>query len=93
MLSNAPASEDAAMAALAAYRKELPQETQDTLQKHEDAGTEKSHEYEDAMMVVMGRHMCTVNPVPEDLLTSLEWAEKDDTASLTISVFLHLPHV
>jgi hypothetical protein len=58
---------------------------QDVLQKHEDAGTEDSEEYQGVMMnEFFKRHMCSVTPWPEEFKRSFEWAGKDGTVSLTM---------
>jgi proline-specific peptidase len=46
-------------------RAELPPEVQETLLRHEAAGTTDSPEYEEAMMVFYGRHVCRTDPLPE----------------------------
>ena len=69
------------------YRRRLPQEVQDVLKKHEDAGTTGSEEYKGIMVnEFFKRHMCSVTPWPEEFLKSFEWAEKDGTVGLTMYV-------
>ncbi|MGH2617844.1 MAG: proline iminopeptidase-family hydrolase [Thermomicrobiales bacterium] len=46
-------------------REELPPDVQQTLLRHEAAGTTDSPEYEAAMNVFYGRHVCRVDPMPE----------------------------
>ena len=46
----------------------LPAGVQATLTRHEAAGTTDSSEYEAAMMVFYGRHVCRLDPWPECLL-------------------------
>jgi proline-specific peptidase len=46
-------------------REDLPPEVQQTLLRHEAAGTTDSQEYADAMMVFYERHVCRVIPTPE----------------------------
>ena len=85
ILSNSPASWPPWVKAYYAYRKRLPQEMQDVLKKHEDAGTEESDEYQNIMInVFFKRHMFSVTPWPEEFARSFEWAEKDGTVSLTM---------
>lgn len=45
----------------------LPADVQAALTRHEAAGTTGSPEYEDAMMVYYGRHICRLDPWPECL--------------------------
>jgi L-proline amide hydrolase len=85
ILSNSPASMPPWINAYLAYRNKLPQEMQDVLQKHEDAGTEESEEYQGIMLnEFFKRHMCSVTPWPEDFARSFEWAGKDGTVALTM---------
>ena len=53
-----------------AYRKQLPAEVQAVLDEHEAADTTDSDAYQDAAMVFYGRHLCRMDPWPEDLLRS-----------------------
>jgi proline-specific peptidase len=46
-------------------RAALPPEVQDTLLKHEAAGTVDSPEYLEAMLVYYRRHVCRLDPWPE----------------------------
>jgi L-proline amide hydrolase len=47
---------------------DLPQDVQDTLERHESAGTTDSDEYTEAMLVFYGRHLCRIDPFPDDLM-------------------------
>jgi proline iminopeptidase len=60
-----------------AYRKELPVEVQTVLDEHEAAGTTDSQEYEDAVMVFYRRHLCRLDPWPQEVLTAFELANFD----------------
>lgn len=62
----------------------MPQEVQDTLQKHEAAGTTESKEYEEMMLIFFKKHMMRIIPFPEDFQTSFTWGEKDTTVTLTM---------
>jgi proline-specific peptidase len=85
ILSNSPASLPPWINAYLDYRKRLPQEIQDAMQKHEDAGTEDSEEYQGIMLnEFFKRHMCSVTPWPEEFARSFEWAGKDRTVDLTM---------
>ncbi len=48
-------------------RAALPKETQDILDKHEEAGTTDSEEYMGATMEFYSRHLCRLDPWPPDL--------------------------
>jgi L-proline amide hydrolase len=84
VLSNSPARAQDFVDSYNNYRKGMPQEVQDTLQKHEDAGTTESKEYEEMMMLFYEKHMMRIIPFPEDFQTSFGWAEKDKTVVLTM---------
>ena len=47
------------------YRKQLPQEVQDAMAKHEAADTTDSEEYKDAVKEFNKRHVMRLDPVPE----------------------------
>jgi L-proline amide hydrolase len=65
----------------AEYRRELPEEVQKVIDKHEAAGTFDDPEYEEAYKVFTKRHICSLDLVPEPLLKSaIEWS-KDKTVS------------
>jgi len=53
-------------------RRQLPQETQDILARHEAAGTDGSEEYMRAADVFYKRHVCRMNPWPREMTNSLE---------------------
>ena len=53
-------------------RSELPLEVQQTLLKHETAGTTESPEYQEAMLVFYRRHVCRVDPWPDCLNRTFE---------------------
>ncbi len=38
------------------------------MKRHEDAGTTDSDEYTEAMLVFYGRHLCRIDPFPDDLM-------------------------
>jgi L-proline amide hydrolase len=49
-------------------RKELPQEVEETLRHHEEAGTTDEVAYEEAMQAFEQRHVCRLDPWPEPLI-------------------------
>jgi L-proline amide hydrolase len=53
-------------------RAELPADVQDTLKKHEDAGTTDDPEYEEAMMVFYRRHVCRLDPWPDYVVRAFD---------------------
>jgi L-proline amide hydrolase len=63
------------MPEVARLRSELPPEVEATLQKHEEAGTTDSPEYEAATMVFYLSHLCRVDPWPDWLVECFEKLE------------------
>ncbi|KAL1949577.1 hypothetical protein VTO73DRAFT_8458 [Trametes versicolor] len=66
-------------------RAQLPQNIQDTLDKHETDGTTDSEEYQGAVMFFYSRHLCRLNPMPQDVQDVFQWLEKDPTVYLTMN--------
>jgi L-proline amide hydrolase len=90
VIANAPADVQLRYEAANEFRRELPQEVQDVLQKHEDAGTTDSKEYNEAYGVLFKKHICKVSPLPDYLIKCVEEARKDNTVVLTMySRFSH----
>jgi L-proline amide hydrolase len=67
ILSSSPASIPQWIAEANRLRKELPQEVEETLRHHEEAGTTDEVSYEEAMMIFYRRHVCRLDPWPESL--------------------------
>ncbi|KAH9943376.1 prolyl aminopeptidase-2 [Epithele typhae] len=71
VLANSPASIQ--MFVKIAYEKlvpGLPSDIAETILKHEKEGTTSAKEYQDAMTVFYKRHLCRVDPYPEELQQS-----------------------
>jgi L-proline amide hydrolase len=66
-------------------RTELPKEVQETLKRHEEAGTIDDPEYEEACMAFYKRHLCRLDPWPQELVESFAWFERDPTVSETLN--------
>ena len=49
------------------YRANLPKDLQEVLNKHEEAGTTDSEEYQNASMEYYRRHLCRLDPWPVEL--------------------------
>ncbi|MCJ1359407.1 MAG: hypothetical protein MMC33_009409 [Icmadophila ericetorum] len=71
-------------------REKLPQDVQAILEKHEAEGTTDSEEYEAAVEVFYKRHVCRVDPYPQDLADSFENLKKDPTVYMTMQISLFL---
>ena len=70
--AGSPASVPRWMEEIARLRDELPPEVQQTLLKHEQAGTTDSEEYQTTMLVFYRRHVCRLDPWPAYLDRAFE---------------------
>jgi len=62
-----------------ALRAGLPAEVEATLRRHEEAGTTEDPEYIDACNVYYSRHLCRVEPWPEEMKRSFQALVDDPT--------------
>ncbi|KAL0578387.1 hypothetical protein V5O48_003608 [Marasmius crinis-equi] len=85
IIASSPASMELWVLAQNELRTKLDPRVQEILTKHEEAGTTKSKEYEDAVDVFYKRHLCTMDPWPETVSTSMGWINKDSTVYLTMN--------
>ncbi|KAJ7189667.1 hypothetical protein GGX14DRAFT_383014 [Mycena pura] len=67
-----------------ALRTELPQNVQDTLDKHEKDGTTASDDYQAAMRIFYSQFLCRMDPWPKELDEYLAWIDKDSTVYFTM---------
>lgn len=65
-------------------QRQLPEDVQATIEKHEAAGTTDSKEYEKAMEVFYSRHICRVDPLPSGFVLDNEWMAQDNTVYHTM---------
>jgi len=72
MVSNSPASMPHWVAEANRLRAGLPPDVQQTLVKHEEAGTTDDPAYQEAMMVFSHRHGCRLDPWPDCLNRTFE---------------------
>jgi len=84
VLASAPASSRQWAAEAKRLREELPAETQETLSRHEEAGTTDDPSYVEAMMGFYRRHVCRLNPWPECLDRALEKLMRNPVVYLTM---------
>ena len=84
-ICNSPASMALWMAAAAELRAQLPQETQDTLTRHQSAGTITDPEYVAATGEFYQRHVCRVVPMPRDFIDSETQMEAEPTVYHTMN--------
>ncbi|MCX6461945.1 MAG: proline iminopeptidase-family hydrolase [Actinobacteria bacterium] len=66
-------------------RAELPPGVDETLQRHEDAGTTESPEYQEAMQVFYDKHVCRVVPNPDFVTRSFAKLAEDPTVYYTMN--------
>ncbi|KAI0318464.1 proline-specific peptidase [Amylostereum chailletii] len=62
----------------------FPEEFREMLHKHEREGTTDSKEYQDGMAVFYQKHICTLDPWPEDLVKAFAGMEEDPTVYSTM---------
>lgn len=62
----------------------LPRDVQETLDKHEAAGTVEDPEYQAAAERYNEQFTCRVNPLPEGFVKDNEWIAKDSTVYHTM---------
>jgi L-proline amide hydrolase len=63
----------------------LPPEVEETLRRHEDAGTTEDPEYEAACEVFYRRHLCRLDPWPDEVVEAFVWIERDPTVYHTMN--------
>jgi L-proline amide hydrolase len=70
VVANSPASYPLWRREMEVLRAELPPGVDETLRRHEAAGTTGTREYLDATLVFYERHVCRINPWPRDHFAS-----------------------
>jgi L-proline amide hydrolase len=66
-------------------RAELPAKVQEALTSHEAAGTTDSPQYQEAMLVFYRRHLCRLDPWPDELQRTFAAIEADPTVYATMN--------
>ena len=56
---------------------DLPDDVRATLARHEEAGTTDSDEYTEAMLVFYARHLCRIDPFPDDFMQTFGALQED----------------
>jgi L-proline amide hydrolase len=83
ILANSTASKALSTANLNLYKEKMPKEMRDILAKHEKEGTTSDPEYIATSAAFNAaftkKHVCNIDPLPEDLLASLKWSKEDRT--------------
>jgi L-proline amide hydrolase len=66
-------------------RADLPPEVEATLRRHEEAGTTDDPAYAEACNVFYGRHVCRLDPWPEEVVEAFAWIDRDPTVYQTMN--------
>jgi L-proline amide hydrolase len=85
VVANSPASIALWVQETSRLRGLLPEDVQETLTRHEAAGTTASEEYEQAVMRFYERHLCRITPFPEPLQRTFARLEEDPTVYHTMN--------
>jgi L-proline amide hydrolase len=85
VIANSPASMPLWRAEAARLRTELPTEVQETLTRHEAAGTTDSAEYRRASFAYYQRFVCRTEPLPPELAATFLALENDPTVYSTMN--------
>lgn len=79
VIANSPANMKTWVEEANRLRRELPQDVQDTLTRHETAGTLTDPEYITASRVFYDRHVCRVVPWPPEVARTFAIMDEDNT--------------
>ncbi|OYR11431.1 proline iminopeptidase-family hydrolase [Brucella thiophenivorans] len=79
IIANSPANMHTWVAEANRLRLELPTDVQETLLKHESAGTLTDPEYIAASRVFYDRHVCRVSPWPKEVARTFAIMDEDNT--------------
>ncbi|WP_064696777.1 proline iminopeptidase-family hydrolase [Rhizobium aegyptiacum] len=79
VIANSPANMHTWVAEANRLRQELPKEVQDTLLKHEEAGSLTHPDYIAASRVFYDRHVCRVAPWPPEVARTFAIMDEDNT--------------
>jgi L-proline amide hydrolase len=79
VIANSPASMPLWLQAAARLRAELPDDVQATLLAHESAGTTNSAAYKAATQVFYQRHVCRLDPWPDEVMRTFDAMDADPT--------------
>ena len=85
MIASSPASMIQWVAEANRLRQDLPPDVQQTLLRHEAAGSVDSPEYKAAMAVFYARHVCRVDPMPEYVQRSFAAIDRNPEVYYTMN--------
>ena len=84
IISDAPSDARTFENAAGRLRKALPEEIQSVLDRCERDGTTESEEYEEAEKFYYARHVCRLDPLPQELQDSFAALKEDPTSYYTM---------
>src|SRR5207244_3564719 len=84
IVASSPASIPQWVAEANRLRADLPADVQETLTKHEEAGTTSDPEYEEACLVFYRRHVCRLDEWPDFVMRSFQFIEDHGVVYKTI---------
>jgi L-proline amide hydrolase len=85
VVADSPASISLWVAEANRLREELPTDVQEALTRHEAVGSTASAEYREAMQVFYRRHVCRVDPWPEEVVRTFALMDEDPTVYGTMN--------
>lgn len=85
VIADSPASMELWVSEANRLRDDLPAEVQETLLRHEQAGTTDSAEYRAAEEVFYARHVCRIVPNPPEVAASFAAIDEDPTVYHTMN--------
>lgn len=85
IIANSPASMELWVKEANRLREDLPPEVQATLLAHEAAGTTTTPEYMAAVRVFYDRHVCRLDPWPDEVARTFAAMEEDPTVYMTMN--------
>ncbi|MBW4023785.1 MAG: proline iminopeptidase-family hydrolase [Proteobacteria bacterium] len=85
VIANSPASMKTWVEEANRLRRDLPQDVQDTLARHEEAGTIDSEEYQKASGVFYEKHVCRIVPMPPEVARTFAAIAEDPTVYHTMN--------
>ncbi|MFD0685017.1 proline iminopeptidase-family hydrolase [Actinomadura fibrosa] len=85
VVANSPVSYPLWLAEMEVLRAQLPPGVDETLRRHEAAGTTDSNEYFEAVMVFNGRHLCRLDPWPNEFTATFMETHTDPTVYHTMN--------
>lgn len=85
VIANSPASMKTWVEEANRLRRDLPQDVQDMLARHEEAGTIDSDAYQQASLVFYAKHVCRIMPMPPEVARTFAAIAEDPTVYHTMN--------